>query len=93
MSFLPMVLVLLAQEPAPLAGTAVDPQGRPVAGLEIVLAWGQAADGTVPTLGRATTDPQGRYAIKAPVLNRRLSQGFAPFLTAPTGRDRGWSYP
>ena len=80
MSFLPLVLVLLTQEPAPLAGTVVDRRGRPVAGLEIVLAWGQAVDGTVPILDRATTDPQGRYQIKAPVLNRRLAQSLAPFL-------------
>ena len=66
MSFLPMLLLLLAQGPAPLEGTAVDRDGQPLAGVEIVLAWGQVPDGTVPILGRATTDSQGRYEIEAP---------------------------
>ena len=81
MSFLPMILLLLAQEPAPLTGTAVDHEGRPLAGLEIVLAWGQIPDGSVPILGRATTDAQGRYEITAPASGRRPTRGLAPFLS------------
>ncbi|WP_165223966.1 carboxypeptidase-like regulatory domain-containing protein [Aquisphaera insulae] len=71
MSWLPLVLSLLAQEPAPLSGTAVDREGRPVVGVEIVLSHGPADDGTVPVLSRATTDAQGRYEILPPAADRR----------------------
>ncbi len=82
MSFLPMVLLLLAQAPAPLAGTAVDQKGRPLAGIEIVLARGQAPDGTVPILGRATTDSHGRYQIAATTSGGRTTRRGATFLGA-----------
>jgi hypothetical protein len=48
-----------------LSGTALDRDGRPLAGLEILLAWGQAPDGSVPVLAQTSTDPQGQYEIKA----------------------------
>jgi hypothetical protein len=92
MSFSPMVLLLLAQAAAPLAGTAVDREGRPLAGTEIVLAQGQALDGTVPILGRATTDPQGRHEITAPTFDGR-PRGASPHSLAPTNLDRGWLRP
>ncbi len=82
MSLLPILLLLLAQEPAPLAGTAVDHEGRPLAGIEIVLARGQAPDGTVPILSRATTDSQGRYQFAAPAFDGRPTGYVAPFLGA-----------
>ncbi|QEH35013.1 hypothetical protein OJF2_35580 [Aquisphaera giovannonii] len=82
MTWLPLVLSLLAQEPAPLSGTAVDREGRPVAGVEILLAPSRASDGTVPILGRVTTDAQGRYELPAPAADRGPTRRMAPFLAA-----------
>src|SRR4051794_5717167 len=76
------MLLLLAQVRAPLSAMAVDDRGRPVVGVEIVLAWDQAIDGTVPILAQATTDAGGRYAIAAPALGRRSSRHAAPYLAA-----------
>lgn len=82
MSFLPIIALLLAQEPASLAGTVVDRDGRPVAGLEIVLTWDLKPDGTVPILGRATTDAQGRYALAVPRLDWPPLRSSPPALVA-----------
>jgi hypothetical protein len=60
-----MVMLLLAQPPATLTGTAIDPQG-PMIEAEVVLAQGPAPDGSVPILARATTDSEGRFSIAAP---------------------------
>ena len=81
MSPLPMILLLLAQSqaPAPLAGTAVDHQG-PMIEAEIVLAQGQAPDGSVPILARATTDIEGHYAIAASSPDWRPSEFTPPCL-------------
>src|SRR6185437_3516759 len=81
MSLTPFVAVLLAQALAPLAGTAVDREGRPLAGVEVVLAEGQALDGTVPVLARATTDAQGRYVVPSRTSDRPNTRD-RPFLAA-----------
>lgn len=82
MSFVPMLLSLLTQAPAPLSGTAVDREGRPLAGIEIVLAHGQALDGSVPILGRSTTDSRGRYAIAVPAFDQRPAGRVVSYLCA-----------
>ena len=66
-----LLLLLLGQLPVPLSGTAFDPEGRPLAGVEVVLSRDQAVNGTVPVLARATTDSRGRYGIPAPVFESR----------------------
>src|SRR5579884_2645670 len=77
-----VVMLALGQVPSRLSGTAVDPDGRPIAGLELVLAKGIAPDGTVPILGRATTDDQGRYRLDRPAFDRRRELRIAPLIVA-----------
>lgn len=58
-----------ADQPSPPAGTVVDPEGRPLAGVEVFLsAWvlPVPADGSTPTLARTTTDAQGRFLMPPP---------------------------
>ena len=46
------------------------------------MAWGQAPDGTVPIVARATTDSRGRYELPAPALAWRPPQRLAPSVCA-----------
>jgi hypothetical protein len=82
MSPIPALLLLMAQTPAPLSGTAVDREGRPLAGVEVALVWGQEKDGSVPILARATTDARGRYDLALPPSTRPSSGYVSPFLAA-----------
>jgi hypothetical protein len=66
-----LLLLLLGQVPVPLSGTVVDREGQPLAGVEVVFSRDQAIDGTVPILGRVTTDSRGRYKVPAPVFESR----------------------
>jgi hypothetical protein len=64
-----IVLAVLAQAaPAKteLAGVVVDAQGKPVAGVEVLLSSLHRIDGRNPTLARTTTDAQGRFRHQAP---------------------------
>ncbi|MBX6311902.1 MAG: hypothetical protein IRY99_03120 [Isosphaeraceae bacterium] len=91
---IPLVLSLLmlspAQGPIPLSGTAIDTQRQPLDGVEIYLSRGEAPDGTVPSLGRDTTGPEGRYRIAKPEPRRlRDFPTTNPFLFA----YRAWRWP
>jgi hypothetical protein len=68
---LSMLLLVLAQAPASLAGHVVDASGKPLAGIEVVVSCGQAIDGTVPALAGARTDERGRFRLEAPARERR----------------------
>ena len=61
-------LLLLGQLGAEKAitGTVVDRDGRPVAGAEVRLSCGMAADGTAPTLESIRTDREGRFRLAVP---------------------------
>jgi hypothetical protein len=61
-----IAMVALSQVWAPLAGKAVDPEGRPVAGVEILVVQNADTDGKVPVLARSVTDASGRYELRAP---------------------------
>ncbi len=68
----PIVLAVLAQAPpaAPvkieLAGVVIDAQGRPAAGVEVLLSSLHRIGGKISTLARTTTDAQGRFRHEAP---------------------------
>jgi hypothetical protein len=66
----------------PLTGTVTDPAGRPLAGVELLLAQGPDPDGAVPVLGRFTTDALGQYQMGAPAPGRRPVGGIAPAVFA-----------
>jgi hypothetical protein len=53
-----------------ITGTVVDPDGKPVAGAEVRLSCGMAADGTVPTLESTATDRHGRFRLAVPPRDR-----------------------
>ncbi len=67
-----MMLLLLGQTGAgrPITGTLVDQEGKPVAGAEVRLSCGMAADGTVPTLESIRTDREGRFRLTVPTRDR-----------------------
>jgi hypothetical protein len=93
MSIFPVLLLLMAASSAPIEGTLVDADGRPARGVEIVLTQGQRRDGTVPILGRATTDAQGHFQVSLPVLSERIQSDFFPSLFAyrPGSALAGWT--
>jgi hypothetical protein len=93
MSIFPALLLLTAASPAPIEGTLADADGRPVSGVEIVLTQGQRRDGTVPILGRATTDAQGHFQLSLPALSERTQSDVYPTLFAyrPGSALTGWS--
>jgi hypothetical protein len=53
-----------------LAGVVVDTQGKPVAGVEVLLSSLHRIGGRNPTLARTTTDAQGRFRHEAPAEGR-----------------------
>ena len=71
-----IVLAVLAQVAASaqagkeLSGVVVDAQGRPAAGVEVLLSSLHRIGGTNPTLGRTTTDAQGRFRHAVPASSR-----------------------
>jgi hypothetical protein len=75
-----MLMFVVSQ--VPLTGKVADSAGRPLAGVEILLAQGPDLDGTVPVLGRFTSDAQGRYQLAVPAPGRRPVGGAAPALFA-----------
>ena len=61
-----VLAVLMQAEPAAqagreLTGVVVDAQGQPAAGVAVFLSSLDRVDGENPTLGRTTSDPQGRF--------------------------------
>ncbi len=67
MNFLALVTLaygLLAQPVAPIQGTVVDDQGKPVAGAEIALSPGVARDGSVSIVATTVTDLMGRFRVE-----------------------------
>jgi hypothetical protein len=92
MSPFPVLLLLIAQSPAPFEGTAVDAEGRPVSGLEILLLRGQLRNGSVPILARSSTDAQGRFRLNLPPAGERAPSWFVPSLFAYR-RDWDWLPP
>jgi hypothetical protein len=65
-----LVLVGQAGGGPSITGTVVDPDGKPIAGIEIFLSSGMDIDGTVPTLESATSDREGRFRLAIPPRDR-----------------------
>ena len=66
-----VLAVLMQAEPAAqagreLTGVVVDAQGRPASGVAVLLSSLDRVDGENPTLGRTTSDPQGRFRLAMP---------------------------
>jgi hypothetical protein len=53
-----------------IKGTVVDPNGKPVAGAEVVLTAGESLDGSVPILAATTSDASGGFRIERPTADR-----------------------
>src|SRR5262249_45763772 len=51
-----------------VVGTVVNDSGQPQEGVPVWLSAGAKGDGTVPALGRTTTDAQGRFRLAIPPL-------------------------
>ncbi len=90
---------LLAQpaDSLTVTGVVVDPAGKPVSDVEIVLAGPEATDRSVPTLARSMTDDRGAFRL---VVNPKRLMGIAsrsgdlglhsrPDGRHPTNRARG----
>ena len=78
-----LATAILAQpaDPLVLSGVVVDPAGKPVADVEVVLAAWKPADGSVPTLAHTMTDDQGTFHL--PIAGQRLKEmGPNPFIWA-----------
>jgi hypothetical protein len=78
-----LATAILAQpaDPLALSGVVVDPAGKPVADVEVVLAAWNPADGSVPTLAYTMTDDQGTFRLQ--VAGQRLKEmGPNPFIWA-----------
>ena len=58
-----------------VTGVVVDPAGKPVSDVEVVLAGRRLADGSVPTLARTMTDDHGAFRLE--VARQRL-KGIGP---------------
>jgi hypothetical protein len=72
-----LATALLVQHPnsISLSGVVVDPAGKPVSDVEVVL-WGRIlADGSVPTLARTMTDGEGAFRLE---VARQALQGLGP---------------
>ena len=54
-----------------IEGLVVDPNGKPVAGAEVVLTAGEALDGTVPILATTTSGAAGEFRIAHLIADRR----------------------
>jgi hypothetical protein len=65
------VTALLAQNVYQVTGTVVDERGQPVAGAEVVLTWGAQRDGSVPIIGKTSSDATGRFQSDLPGASRR----------------------
>ncbi len=73
-----MLAVALLVQPADsvtVTGVVVDPAGKPVSDVEVVLAGRRPADGSVPTLARTMTDAQGAFRL---VVDRQRLKGIGP---------------
>ncbi len=71
-----VLAVLMQAEPAAqagreLTGVVVDAQGRPAAGVAVLLSSLDRVDGENPTLGRTTSDPQGRFRLAIPAAGEK----------------------
>ncbi len=57
---------LLAQpaDPVTVAGVVVDPAGKPVSDVEVVLSARRLTDGSIPTLARSMTDDRGAFRLE-----------------------------
>ena len=73
-----MIAVALLVQPADsvtVPGVVVDPMGKPVSDVEVVLAARKFPEVSIPTLAQTTTDAQGAFRLE---LDRRRLQGIAP---------------
>ncbi len=70
-----VALLLQPADSVTVAGVVVDPAGKPVSDVEVVLAARKMPDSSVPTLARSTTDAQGGFRLE--VAQERL-QGIGP---------------
>ena len=73
-----MIAVALLVQPADsvtVSGVVVDPAGKPVSDVEVVLAGRRLADESVPTLARTKTDTRGAFRLE---LARQRLQGIGP---------------
>ena len=62
-----MLAAALLAQPADaptVTGVVVDPAGKPVSDVEIVLAGRRLADGSIPTLARSMTDDRGAFRLE-----------------------------
>lgn len=77
MGTLMIAVALLAQpaDPVAVSGVVVDPAGKPVPDVEVVLAARKIPERSVPTLARTTTDARGGFRLE--VARPRL-QGLEP---------------
>jgi len=50
----------------PIVGVVIDGSDRALAGVEVVLACGRSADGSVPVLARGRTDDKGEFRLQRP---------------------------
>ncbi len=70
MTLATLVLVVVAQAPASqgaISGRVVDMQGRPAAGIEVMLSGRGGRAASRPVLVRTKSDPDGRFQISLPV--------------------------
>jgi hypothetical protein len=67
---LSILALTLVQAPAALMGVVVDPDGKVLAGVEILLSCGRTPDGRVPVIDRARTDQAGKFRIELPAQER-----------------------
>jgi Carboxypeptidase regulatory-like domain len=65
-----LIVVCQADGRTAITGTVVDSKERPVAGVEVLLSCGMAADGTVPTLVTTRTGADGRFQLPVPSRDR-----------------------
>jgi hypothetical protein len=77
MGTLILAVAMLVQpaDPVSVTGVVVDPSGKPVPDVEVVLAARKVPEESVPTLSRATTDAQGAFRLE---FAREKLQGLGP---------------
>ena len=70
-------LTLLVQpaDSVTVPGVVVEPAGKPMSDIEVVLAGRRLADESVPTLARTTTDAQGAFRLE---VDRQRLTGIGP---------------
>ncbi|MGC8641920.1 MAG: carboxypeptidase-like regulatory domain-containing protein [Isosphaeraceae bacterium] len=65
------ILAALVTAQAPLTGSVVDAQGKPVPGAEVALSAGMTREGTVPSIAETRTDEAGRFSFSREKLRSR----------------------